>query len=153
MRSKKIKIISSNKSERKKVADALTFIKKHHPNAWKLLLNLKSIVVIQKRGYDNALFPTLMVYICKSGTVKGYSIAGLAGLLVHEARHIWQYKNHKKWCGDSAEKDVYLFQQKFLLKFGTQKEMEWLDKQFKKKWWKNTGSKSARLLKAWERNF
>lgn len=142
-----IEVMVATDKEIKKIRKAINFIKNEDSKSFNLLKRLRAILVISTKGYDNQLFMREKVYVCQTDTILESSMSYLASLFIHEARHIWQYyKNWKKNYGNKAEKDAYDFQRKFLLKFGGEGEVEWLDKLFKEKWWVYRGKNGKKTL-------
>lgn len=143
-----IEIVAKTDKEIKKITEALEFIKIEDEKSFSILRNLKAILVLPKKRYDNTLFVKESVYICQAGTILRSSVFYLASLFVHEVRHLWQYRKGKHYYGNKAEQDAYKFQRKFLKKFGekSKKEIKWLDKLFKEKWWIYTNKKGKKTL-------
>lgn len=130
-----IEIVSNSQNDINKILETLLFIKKKSKDNWRQIKLITAIIVSPKNGYDNQLFPKERIWICQAGTVRKSSIPYLASLLMHEACHIGQYRmENKKWT-ESLEKQAYQVQRNFLAKYGTLKEVDWLDKMFKKRWW------------------
>lgn len=136
-----IEVVAKTKKEIEKVILALKFLKSKEKKYFKLLKDLKAILVLFKKDYDNLLWIREKIYICETLTILESSKEYLTSLLLHEAIHIWQYNKGKKYYGDKAEKDAYLKQRKFLVKYGKKDEVLWLDKCFKEKWWVYKGSR------------
>lgn len=130
-----IEIVAATKSEVHKVSAALRFLKTRNVKALKTLQMLRAILVFPKLDYDNTLLVKEKIYICQRGTVLGASTQYLASLLVHEVRHLEQYKRDIKFYGDVAERDAYRIQRQFLKKYSTKEELDWLAKLFKERWW------------------
>lgn len=66
-----------------------------------------------------------------------YDAPYMASLLIHEVYHIVQYLSGHKNYGEKAERAVYLQQKKFLKKIKYDYAVDWLDNQYKNKWWKS----------------
>jgi hypothetical protein len=130
-----IEIVAPTKKEINKLKKALEFIKIKEEKVLKILQWLRAILVFPGKTYNNWLVLDKKIYICQPKTILESTKQYLASLLVHEAKHIFQYKNKQKTVGRKAEFSAYKFQRKFLVKYGKPSEVEWLDQQFQEKWW------------------
>jgi hypothetical protein len=63
--------------------------------------------------------------------------------LIHEAHHIVQYKKCKRGYGYHFERGAYIVQKKFLKKANYELGIQWLEKEFKNKWWEDFKKQKA----------
>jgi len=142
---KKIKTFTIGASDNKqinKISIALHFIETNAVRSFSSVALIKSIIVRPTGSYDNMLFPEEGVYVCEPKTILESSSVYLASLFIHEGVHMLQWKQGRKYIGDSAERDAYKVQRNFLKKFGDKSEVAWLDKCLEEQWWKkNKGIK------------
>jgi len=132
---KTIDVIAGDQENLRRVVETLRFIEKKEPKFFKQIQKLRAIIVRRAGTYNNSFFPKELVYVCEPATIREASQAYLSSLLVHEGVHIKQYTSKRTYIGDVAEEEAYKTQKKFLKKYGTDYEVEWLDEIFKKKWW------------------
>lgn len=146
---KNITIKADTEKEVNSLIKALRFVDKNGKQYAKKLQTLELILVLQNNGdYENELLAEYSIWICNSKTILECSATYLASLLVHEARHLIQYDKNmfpgygkksqtkrSKNLEQKLEMDAYTAQRNFLKKLKLNREIEWLDKQFKEKWW------------------
>src|SRR3989344_7613114 len=121
-----IDIVSPSKREISKIREALEFIEKNQPPAFRKTRKFKAILVYPKRGYENNIFSEERIWICKPQTVRESSVPYLASLLIHEAQHLLQHDRGMRDSGARAEGEAYKVQRDFLLSFGNEREISWL---------------------------
>ena len=145
----------------KKIEQALIFLKKEDKNSFrKVIKNLKIIFIVPVKGYKNMMFLKDKIWFSYSGFFEDKDVPYqyLASLLLHEAQHIVRYKRGNKPIGYYAEKEAYLAQRKFLLKIKYNNYVEWLDSEFKKRWWQTPSQEMKEIfvfdkfLKAYKEN-
>lgn len=129
------RIVASSKSEVARTARALKLVKRYQGEEFSQADNLAAVLVYPKRDYDNELFVKKKIWICQSGTVQESSPEYLASLLVHEMSHLAQYRQRKKYFGAVAENRAYKAQRKFLTQINDTRSIQWLNRQYKKRWW------------------
>lgn len=138
-------IMAQTPKELRCVEIAIKFVAKKEK---KLLIQLKKIdailVYAKKRGYDNLLFAKERIYVCQTRTVLDSTKEYLASLFLHEARHLSQFEKKKLWQGNKAEEGAYRFQRRFLEKYSTPEEIQWLDEAYRGKWWVFTDRKTGK---------
>lgn len=137
----KLSVVASSKNEIARIVNAIQLIHKQ--------IALKAILVYPRQGYGNELFPAESVWVCESGTVIKSSPTYLASLIVHESEHMRQYKGGKRRASAANERGAYEAQRRFLIQAGDTYGTEWLDTQFKSKWWIQ---KSSDEKKKWVRS-
>jgi len=141
-----IEILASTKIEIDIIKKALLFIKTHAPQSFSRLKKLQAIIIYPNKDYNNILFPKENIYICQQGTIIESSMPYLASLLIHEAHHLLQYKKDQKHHGQKTEEEAYKAQRRFLKKYGTKAEVDWLDNLFKDEWWIKRDKKTKKII-------
>lgn len=148
-------IKDTSSSRMRKIRKAFRLVEIKSPANYRVLLKLERILVYPSDGkYLSFYFPKENVYVCDSRLITESSLPYLASLFLHEARHVWQHRTNKKKIYknlDLCETDAYKFQRKFLKKFGSKNELDWLDEQYKNKWWKTAKSSKKWGLRDWKR--
>jgi len=131
------KICAAFKSDIAKISDSLNFIFKKDKQAWSDVKKIKAIIVNSKRGYNNELFRPECVWVCEIKTVRESTVAYLASLVVHEARHVKQYLRGVKNVDFRAEPAAYKDQIKFLEKYGEKYNANYVKKLYAEKYWQD----------------
>jgi hypothetical protein len=118
----------------KKIAEAVLFLESD--STWKKKVrNLKQIIVHSKNSYDNELFYRGAIWVCQRGTVREATIPYLASLIAHEIFHILQDKRGMDNINSRMEPAAYNAQIRFLEKYGTKRDVWWVSKLLKEKYW------------------
>ncbi|OGY39330.1 MAG: hypothetical protein A2418_01525 [Candidatus Brennerbacteria bacterium RIFOXYC1_FULL_41_11] len=119
---------------RRKLNVSLDFIKK--TRFVNLIKNINKIKVFDKNGYDTDVNVKTRVWYVQPKTIKYSSVEYLSSLFIHEAWHVEQEKKGLNPNGRTrTERGAYLKQRLFLELYGEQYEVDWLDKEYKRKWW------------------
>lgn len=132
-------IIAPSRQHVAHIEKALNFIQKRDNKAFKKVhLALTAIFIVPHQGYQNELIFPDRIWFCERSTIAESSLVYLAGLLVHEAHHVDQYKGGRRRWGVKSEQEALTVQVQFLQKLGGTKIIEWLYRQFRGKWWAAT---------------
>lgn len=132
-----VAIISVTREEIAALENVLWFIRRRDPIRFRKVAQLHAVLVYPRRGYENAIYmdDDPYIWVCESGTVLESSSAYLAGLLIHEAVHLAQWRRGIRRHSAHWEQEAYLAQRRFLKKIGANDEVVWLDQQFRERWW------------------
>ncbi len=129
-----VEIIGIRLKDLKKVAEAVLFL--GSDSVWRgKLKNLKKIVIHNKNSYDNELFHRGKIWVCQLGTVRESSVVYLASLIAHEIFHAIQGKRGMDNINSRMEPAAYKAQIRFLSKYGTKQDVQWVSKLLKEKHW------------------
>lgn len=138
-----INVVSSSKIYIKNIEMSLRILKEWDKNNFnKVNKYLKTILIHPKNKDYNLLIANKNAWITGYQNVldNDYDASYMASLFIHETYHITQYFSGHKNYGKKAETEAYKIQRKFLKKIKYDYAVDWLDKQYKKKWWKSLGS-------------
>jgi hypothetical protein len=139
-----IQIVSNKSSYIQKIIKALKFIKKIDPKNFKKVNdNLQKIIITNISGTFGAVYPKEQTFIITQDYVDKSHYKWLASCLIHEAHHIVQYKKGKRGYGYHFERGAYIVQKKFLKKANYELGIQWLEKEFKNKWWEDFKKQKA----------
>jgi len=139
-----IAVFTSKNEELLKMEKAFKIFESVRPELFKMWETMNSVVVLQEDGYENFIYYDLKIFLLKTATVLEMEDHFLAGLFVHEAQHLVQYKKNPEEFDNEVlaeklyeehERDAYDVQQDFLREVGTQEDVDWLREQFENKWW------------------
>ncbi|OGX06894.1 MAG: hypothetical protein A2Z88_08485 [Omnitrophica WOR_2 bacterium GWA2_47_8] len=132
-----IQLVAKTRREIDALVKALRLIRRRAPKLFRCFRFLDAVLVYPKRSYDNAIYmhDDPYVWVCESGTALESSPAYFAGLLVHEAVHVAQWRRGIRRHSTRMEEEAYHAQRRFLKNIGANDEVAWLDEQFKERWW------------------
>src|SRR5574338_553793 len=94
---KTIDILGPTIKDTEKIIDALKKLRGLAMTAHTRLSHLAAIIILPEKGYENLLFPSESIYVCKYQTVRESSVPYLASLLIPESVHLQQFTSRKKF--------------------------------------------------------
>lgn len=132
------RVVSEEEKDFSKIRRAFVFLREKDSNSFKYVLKyLKSIVVLSISKQFNEAILEKKTWLVSSSVIsdKSYPYQYLASVFIHESCHIQQFLEKRFFVGRASEAEAYNLQKKFLKKVGYMNAVNWLEEQFKNKWW------------------
>jgi hypothetical protein len=132
-----ISIQAPDKKPIQRLRLALRYAKAFQPRSFKTIIrNLKNVIVLGQRGLTNETFVEKRTWVTESSILNDRTTTPyVASLLLHEAKHIAQYRSRNSYRGARAEREAYRVQRAFLVRAKQYRAVQWLDSQYRSRWW------------------
>ena len=141
-------IVAINKKLLDLIIDALGLIKREDKCSFRKILRcLKIVFVPVTKGYLNGVYEKNRIWIVEGSTIQNNQVSFIASSLIHESHHISQYLAGHKYKLPNSEISALKEQKKFLKKIDDQFSLNWLEKELKRKWWKDVVRNKKRTTK------
>lgn len=127
-----ITIAGPSKEDIETVSSALSCLRTASPEAHKRVArHLALVLIVPDIDQYNELLVEQGAWIAGQELVQlqKHDPAYLASLLVHEEKHIAQFREGRSFRGDAAEREAYAAQRSFLKEIRYDEAVRWLDEQ------------------------